>query len=96
MKTSSPTDRSLEHPIIWVAVIGGALGSILLLKAVAWLAFPLILAVVLYYLGTAASPEIAVSGGYTRASIGNLFRGCDRPNCDFFHSCPAQDVELFV
>ena len=46
--------------------------------------------------GTAASPEIAVSGGYTGASIGNLFRGCDRPNCDFFHSCPAQDVELFV
>lgn len=50
MRTTGPTERALEHPIIWVAVIGGALGSILLLRAVAWLAFPLILAVVLYYL----------------------------------------------
>ena len=50
MKPGLTNERSLEHPIIWIAVIAGALGSILLLKAVAWLAFPLILAVVLYYL----------------------------------------------
>ena len=50
MKAGGSSDRSLEHPIIWIAVIAGALGSILILKAVAWLAFPLILAIVLYYL----------------------------------------------
>lgn len=50
MNAERTTERSLEHPIIWIAVIAGSLGSILLLKAVAWLAFPLILAVVLYYL----------------------------------------------
>ena len=43
-------ERSLEHPIIWVGVIGATLGSIVLLDRVAWLALPLILAVVLYYL----------------------------------------------
>jgi predicted PurR-regulated permease PerM len=50
VKAGGSSDRSLEHPIIWIAVIAGALGSILILKAVAWLAFPLILAIVLYYL----------------------------------------------
>ena len=50
MNAERTPERSLEHPIIWIAVIAGSLGSILLLKAVAWLAFPLILAVVLYYL----------------------------------------------
>ena len=45
-----PSQRTLEHPIIWVGVIAGALGSIVLLERVAWLALPLILAVVLYYL----------------------------------------------
>ena len=46
-------------------------------------------------LGAAASSEIAVGGGYAWASIGNLFGGCDRADCDFFHSCPAQDVGFF-
>jgi len=50
VKAGGSSERSLEHPIIWIAVIAGALGSILILKAVAWLAFPLILAIVLYYL----------------------------------------------
>ena len=44
------SQRTLEHPIIWVGVIGGTLGSIVLLDRIAWLALPLILAVVLYYL----------------------------------------------
>jgi predicted PurR-regulated permease PerM len=44
------SQRTLEHPIIWVGVIAGALGSIVLLDRIAWLALPLILAVVLYYL----------------------------------------------
>jgi len=42
--------RTLEHPIIWVGVIGSTLGSIVLLDRFAWLALPLILAVVFYYL----------------------------------------------
>ena len=48
--TRFPQSRTLEHPIIWVGVIGGALGSIVLLDHIAWLALPLILAVVFYYL----------------------------------------------
>jgi predicted PurR-regulated permease PerM len=43
-------ERSLEHPVIWLGVIGATLGSIVLLDRVAWLALPLILAVVFYYL----------------------------------------------
>ena len=42
--------RTLEHPVIWIGVIGGTLGSIVLLDRIAWLALPLILAVVFYYL----------------------------------------------
>lgn len=42
--------RSLEHPVIWVGVILATLGSIVFLDHLAWLALPLILAVVLYYL----------------------------------------------
>ena len=42
--------RSLEHPVLWVGVIAGTLGSIVLLERIAWLALPLILAVVFYYL----------------------------------------------
>ena len=49
-ETRFSSQRSLEHPIIWVGVIAGALGSIVLLDRVAWLALPLILAIVLYYL----------------------------------------------
>ena len=45
-----PQPRRLEHPVIWIGVIGGTLGSIVLLDRIAWLALPLILAVVLYYL----------------------------------------------
>ena len=45
-----PSQRSLEHPVIWVGVIAATLGSIVLLNHIAWLALPLILAVVLYYL----------------------------------------------
>ena len=48
IRVSNP--RSLEHPVIWVGVIGGTLGSIVLLDRIAWLALPLILAVVFYYL----------------------------------------------
>jgi predicted PurR-regulated permease PerM len=43
-------ERSLEHPVIWVGVIGATLGAIILLDRLAWLALPLILAVVFYYL----------------------------------------------
>ena len=74
MKTSSPPDRSLEHPIIWVAVIGGALGSILLLKAVAWLAFPLILAVVLYYLVQPLLQKLQLAGVTPGQALG-IFLG---------------------
>ena len=49
-ETRISNPRSLEHPIIWVGVIGGTLGSIVLLDRIAWLALPLILAVVFYYL----------------------------------------------
>jgi len=45
-----PHERSLEHPIIWAGVIAATLGSIVLLNQLAWLALPLILAVVFYYL----------------------------------------------
>ena len=74
MKTSSPADRSLEHPIIWVAVIGGALGSILLLKAVAWLAFPLILAIVLYYLVQPLLQKLQLAGVTPGQALG-IFLG---------------------
>ena len=74
MKTSGPTDRALEHPIIWVAVIGGALGSILLLKAVAWLAFPLILAVVLYYLVQPLLQKLQLAGVTPGQALG-IFLG---------------------
>ncbi len=49
-ESSGPSQRSLEHPILWVGVIVGTLGAIVLLDRVAWLALPLILAVVFYYL----------------------------------------------
>ena len=74
MRTGGPTDRSLEHPIIWVAVIGGALGSILLLKAVAWLAFPLILAVVLYYLVQPLLQKLQLAGVTPGQALG-IFLG---------------------
>jgi predicted PurR-regulated permease PerM len=74
VKTSGPTDRALEHPIIWVAVIGGALGSILLLKAVAWLAFPLILAVVLYYLVQPLLQKLQLAGVTPGQALG-IFLG---------------------
>jgi len=74
VRTGGPTDRSLEHPIIWVAVIGGALGSILLLKAVAWLAFPLILAVVLYYLVQPLLQKLQLAGVTPGQALG-IFLG---------------------
>jgi len=49
-ESPGPSQRSLEHPILWVGVIVGTLGAIVLLDRVAWLALPLILAVVFYYL----------------------------------------------
>jgi predicted PurR-regulated permease PerM len=68
------TERSLEHPIIWIAVIAGSLGSILLLKAVAWLAFPLILAVVLYYLVQPLLQRLQLAGVTTAQALG-IFLG---------------------
>ena len=65
-----PDDRSLEHPIIWVAVIAGALGSIVLLNAVAWLAFPLVLAVVLYYLVQPLLHRLQLSGVTPNQALG--------------------------
>lgn len=50
MKFSNPVRPALDHPIIWLAVLGATLGSIMLLNKVAWLALPLILAIVFYYL----------------------------------------------
>ncbi|MCX6934716.1 MAG: AI-2E family transporter [Verrucomicrobia bacterium] len=63
-------DRSLEHPIIWVAVICGALGSIVLLNTVAWLAFPLVLAVVLFYLVQPLLQRLQLSGVTPNQALG--------------------------
>ncbi len=74
MKPGLSNERSLEHPIIWIAVIAGALGSILLLKAVAWLAFPLILAVVLYYLVQPLLQRLQLAGVTPGQALG-IFLG---------------------
>lgn len=74
MNAERTTERSLEHPIIWIAVIAGSLGSILLLKAVAWLAFPLILAVVLYYLVQPLLQRLQLAGVTTAQALG-IFLG---------------------
>ena len=74
MKPGLTNERSLEHPIIWIAVIAGALGSILLLKAVAWLAFPLILAVVLYYLVQPLLQRLQLAGVTPGQALG-IFLG---------------------
>ncbi|NDH85909.1 hypothetical protein EBY67_02495, partial [bacterium] len=74
MKDEFPNERSLEHPIIWVAVITGALGSIILLNAVAWLAFPLVLAIVLYYLVQPLLQRLQLSGVTPNQALG-IFLG---------------------
>jgi predicted PurR-regulated permease PerM len=74
VKPGLSNERSLEHPIIWIAVIAGALGSILLLKAVAWLAFPLILAVVLYYLVQPLLQRLQLAGVTPGQALG-IFLG---------------------
>jgi predicted PurR-regulated permease PerM len=74
VKPGLTNERSLEHPIIWIAVIAGALGSILLLKAVAWLAFPLILAVVLYYLVQPLLQRLQLAGVTPGQALG-IFLG---------------------
>jgi len=74
VKDEFPTERSLEHPIIWVAVIAGALGSIILLNAVAWLAFPLVLAIVLYYLVQPLLQRLQLSGVTPNQALG-IFLG---------------------
>ena len=81
MKAGGSSDRSLEHPIIWIAVIAGALGSILILKAVAWLAFPLI---------------FAVGRGDAGTSIRNLFGCGHRDDADLFRDHFALDAQLAV
>ena len=74
MKDEFSGERSLEHPIIWVAVITGALGSIILLNAVAWLAFPLVLAIVLYYLVQPLLQRLQLSGVTPNQALG-IFLG---------------------
>ncbi|PAW68952.1 MAG: hypothetical protein B9S30_05560 [Verrucomicrobiia bacterium Tous-C5FEB] len=74
MNAERTPERSLEHPIIWIAVIAGSLGSILLLKAVAWLAFPLILAVVLYYLVQPLLQRLQLAGVTPAQALG-IFLG---------------------
>ena len=69
--------RTLEHPIIWVGVIGTTLGSIVLLDRFAWLALPLILAVVFYYL---VRPFLSVSNtGAWPPNIPWRSFSCSRP-----------------
>ncbi len=47
MKTSV---TGLEHPAVWLCVIGGTLAILFLLDLVWWVSLPLVLAVVFYYL----------------------------------------------
>jgi len=70
----NPTARSLEHPIIWVAVIGGTLGAIVLLNTIAWLTLPLVLAVVFYYLVEPLLQRMQLAGATPSQALG-IFLG---------------------
>ncbi|NCW28372.1 MAG: AI-2E family transporter [Verrucomicrobia bacterium] len=70
----NPTPRSLEHPIIWVAVIAGTLGSIVLLNTIAWLTLPLVLAVVFYYLVEPLLQRMQLAGATPNQALG-IFLG---------------------
>ena len=70
----SPSPRSLEHPIIWVAVIAGTLGTIVLLNTIAWLTLPLVLAVVFYYLVEPLLQRMQLAGATPTQALG-IFLG---------------------
>lgn len=70
----SPTVRSLEHPILWVAVILGTLGAIVLLNTIAWLTLPLVLAVVFYYLVEPLLQRMVLAGATPNQALG-IFLG---------------------
>lgn len=70
----NPTARSLEHPIIWVAVIGSTLGAIVLLNTIAWLTLPLVLAVVFYYLVEPLLQRMQLAGATPSQALG-IFLG---------------------
>ncbi|NBS13547.1 MAG: AI-2E family transporter [Verrucomicrobia bacterium] len=74
MSEMNPTARSLEHPIIWVAVIGGTLGAIVLLNTIAWLTLPLVLAVVFYYLVEPLLQRMQLAGATPSQALG-IFLG---------------------
>lgn len=66
----NPTARSLEHPVIWVAVILGTLGTIVLLNTIAWLTLPLVLAVVFYYLVEPLLQRLQLAGATPKQALG--------------------------
>jgi len=70
----NPSARSLEHPIIWVAVIAGTLGTIVLLNTIAWLTLPLVLAVVFYYLVEPLLQRMQMAGATPSQALG-IFLG---------------------
>ncbi|NBS83791.1 MAG: AI-2E family transporter, partial [Verrucomicrobia bacterium] len=74
MSEMSPSPRSLEHPIIWVAVIAGTLGTIVLLNTIAWLTLPLVLAVVFYYLVEPLLQRMQLAGATPTQALG-IFLG---------------------
>ena len=74
MNETHPTARSLEHPIIWVAVIAGTLGAIVLLNSIAWLTLPLVLAVVFYYLVEPLLQRMQLAGATPNQALG-IFLG---------------------
>jgi predicted PurR-regulated permease PerM len=70
----NPTARSLEHPVIWVAVIVGTLATIVLLNTIAWLTLPLVLAVVFYYLVEPLLQRMQLAGATPNQALG-IFLG---------------------
>lgn len=74
MSDLNPSARSLEHPILWVAVIAGTLGAIVLLNTIAWLTLPLVLAVVFYYLVEPLLQRMQLAGATPNQALG-IFLG---------------------
>ncbi|GAB4252834.1 MAG: AI-2E family transporter [Candidatus Methylacidiphilales bacterium] len=44
-----PNGSGLNHPLIWAGVIGATLGTLYLVNAIWWLAFPFLLSAIFYY-----------------------------------------------
>ena len=81
MKDEFPGERSLEHPIIWVAVIAGGPWFNYFTECSGLVGLSSGIGHRTLLFGAAPAPAVATFGGNPKSGVRNLFGGCH--NFDF-------------